>query len=175
MSRKKPIPAVMVTSLTEADKVLEELAALERQANSIKNTMNEKIDQAKAQATADMVEVATRVKILEAALSGYALANKSSLFKEKKSLDLDFGTLSFRQSSKIVTAGKGVTWDMVLEKLKDGGFTEGIRISEEVNKEALARWDDAKLEKVGAKRKTADTFGYDLKQQEPGLNQTQAA
>jgi len=175
MARKKPVPTVMISDSAEADRVLEELADLERQANVVKNALNEAIDQAKARAAEDMVEIGTRVKVLEAALSGFALANKSTLFKDKKSLELDFGTLSFRRSSKIVTAGKGVTWEMVLEKIKDQGYSEAIRIKEEVNKEALAGWDDDKLGQIAVKRKTEDSFGYELKQQDPGLSQTQAA
>lgn len=166
MGRRKPVPAVLVNSLDDADKVLEELAALERQASAITNTMNETIDSAKAKAADEMAVVAARKKLLEAALASYATMNKAELFKVKKSVELNFGILSFRLSSKVVPAGKSVNWGMILDKIKDHKFTEAISIKESVNKEVLAKWDDKKLEKVGAKIKTEDTFGYDLKQQD---------
>lgn len=168
MARKSVIPSVLVGSLADADKVLQELAELQRRENSIANTLNEKVDAAKAEAADKMGEVNTRRKILEAALSGYAITNKSELFKTKKSLDLDFGTLSFRASTSVVTAGSTVKWAMVLDKIKEKAFADGIRTKEEIDKEALMKWSDEKLAQVGAKKKTVDTFGYELKQQEPG-------
>ena len=169
MARKKPVPMVMVTSLQEADKVLEELAGLERKASAIKNAMNEKIDTIKAEAAEEMIEVEARQKELEGALSSFALMNKESLFQKRKTVDLTFGTLSFRSSTRIVAYGKGSNQKTMLIKIKEMGFWDGLRMIEELNKEALQAWDDEKLAKIGAKKKTEDTFGYDIKQQQPGL------
>lgn len=171
MTRKKPVPVVMVASLQDADKVLEELADLERRANGVKNAMNEKIDVAKAEAAEEMTPLEARKKELEGALCAFALMHKGDLFKEKKSRELDFGTLSFRLSTRIIPAGKGITLDAVLTKVKELGYLDGVRIKEELNKETMTAWDDDKLAQVGAKRKAEDTFGYQLKQQEPGLTQ----
>ncbi len=173
MARRKPVPAVLVTNLAEADKILEELADLERKTSAISNLLNETIDAAKAEAAEKTAVISARKQLLESALASYAVMNKATLFKDKKSLDLDFGILSFRRSTSIAPAGRGVTWEMILGKLKEQGLQEGIRVKESVNKEALLEWDNDKLEKVGAKRKTEDKFGYDLKQHEPG--QIQAA
>jgi phage host-nuclease inhibitor protein Gam len=171
MARKKPVPAAIVASLQDADKVLEELAELERQASAISNSLNETIDVAKAFAAEDMAVIIARKNLLESALASYAVMNKAVLFRDKKSVDLDFGVLSFRSSTSIVTAGRNITWEMVLGKLKEYDLTEGISTKESVNKDVLREWDNDKLEKVGAKRKTEDKFGYDLKQHEPGLKQ----
>ena len=171
MSRRKPVPDLLVASLKDADKVLEELSELDRRANAIKSFMNEAIDKAKSEAADQMAIVESRKKVLEAALTSYAVLNKSSLFNDKRSLELDFGILSFRRSTKIVTAKRGITWDKVLERIKELGQIEAIRAKEEVNKDTLANWDDERLESIGAKRKTEDTFGYTLKQQEPGVTQ----
>ena len=171
MARKTPVPEVLVATLTDADNVLEELARLERRTNSLRDEMNETIDAAKARAADLMVEIEARRKLLEGALSAFALLNKAELFKGRKSVELDFGSLSFRLSTRLVTAGRGVTWDKVLERLKDRGHESGIRVKEEVDKEALAAWDDETLEAVGVRKKTSDIFGYKLKQVEPGLTQ----
>jgi phage host-nuclease inhibitor protein Gam len=173
MTRKKPVPTVMVASLQDADKVLEELADLERRASGVKNSMNERIDAAKAEAAEEMLPIEARKKELEGALSAFALMHKGDLFKEKKSRELDFGTLSFRLSTRIVPAGKGITLETMLEKVKELGFLDGVRLKEELNKEAMAGWDDDQLAQVGAKRRAEDVFGYTLKQQDPG--QTMAA
>lgn len=171
MPRKKPVPTIMVASLQDADKVLEELAELERRANGIKNDMNERIDAAKAEAAEAITPLEARKKELEGALCAYALMHKAELFKDKKSRELDFGTISFRLSTKIVALRKGITMDDILTKIKELDYADGLRTKEELNKDALLGWDDDKLAQVGAKKKTDDTFGYLLKQQEPGLTQ----
>lgn len=171
MPRKKPIPALTVSSLQEADKALEELASLERQGNAIKNALNEKVDEAKAKAAEDMTPLEARKKELEGALAAFAIMNKATLFKDKKSQELDFGTLSFRLSKKIMGISRGHNQETMLSKAKELGFLDAVRNKEELNKEALAAWPEEKLSQIGAKRKTEDTFGYELKQQEPGLTQ----
>jgi len=171
MARKTPVPDVLVASLADADKVLEELAQLDRRTNAIRDEMNEKIDQAKAEASESMVEIEARRKLLDGALSSFAILNKTELFRGRKSVDLDFGILSFRQSTRLALAGRGITWEQVLERLLELGHDSGVRVKQEVDKEALASWDDEALESVGVKKKTADVFGYKLKQVEPGLTQ----
>jgi Mu-like prophage host-nuclease inhibitor protein Gam len=167
MARKKVLPDFRINDLQEADKALEELAALDRESSVIKNSLNEKIDAAKAEADSRMATVEARQKILEAALESYAALNKAALFQDRKSVELSFGSFGYRLSSKIVTAARSITWDMVLGKIRELKL-DAVRIKEEVNKDTLATWSDEQLEKVGAKRKTVDSFGYSLKQEEPG-------
>lgn len=166
MARKKVIAETLVAGPADADRVLEELADLSRRATAVKCAMNERIDAVKAEAKLEIDEIESRQKVLEAALGSFAVMNRAVYFQDRKSLELTFGTLAFRLSHRIVTAGRGVTWDQVLGRLKELGHLDGIRLKEEVDKEALAGWDDAKLERVGAKRKTEDNFGYTLKQQD---------
>jgi phage host-nuclease inhibitor protein Gam len=83
--------------------------------------------------------------------------NRSELFTKRKSLELPHGVIGFRQSTSIVAKAK-VKMAQVLERLKDLGWSEAIKTSETVNKEAMREWADGKLEAVGMERKTKDQF-----------------
>ena len=80
----------------------------------------------------------------------------------KRSLELAFGTISFRQSTRI-TLQPRVTEEMVLQALRELGLSEGIRVKEELDRAAMSDWPDSKLEIVGMKRRTVDTISVDVK------------
>ena len=96
------------------------------------------------------------------AVAVFARLNRADLFTKAKSLDLAFGTIGFRASTRIVQM-RGITSGMTLEKLHQYNFTDGIRIKEEVDKERAADWPDERLELVGLKRQTSDTFFIEIR------------
>ena len=165
MARIKPAPALVITELIQADNVLRELCEIKRTRALIEDSLNHSIDYFKTEAAAEDAPHAARQMVLETALEQYAAFNKDTLFKDKKSIDLVFGALSFRKSTSLKTLSKW-TWAMVLEKLKDLGMKKGIRVKEEPDKEAMRAWDDATLEMVGVKRCEKDEFGYELNEVE---------
>jgi len=170
MASKKTVSKLEITDIEAADKALEEMAELERKISIINVELNEAIDQARARSIEMSAPVKTRYTQLEVALKSFALLRKAELFKGKKTLDLTFGVLSFRTSSGLVTAGRGVTWGQVLERLKECGYDEAIRIKEEVNKEVIESWSADKQEEVGTKMKTIEEIKVQTKQQKPGTN-----
>ena len=120
-----------------------------------------------------------RTKITESAskIQSYAEYNKDELFKDAKSLELSFGKIGYRKSTKISV--KKTTLDMLknllygrkleLEKAeseeKRNAITvlitkiqSCIRVKEEPNKESLGLMDDAFLKTVGASRKITNDF-----------------
>lgn len=83
------------------------------------------------------------------------------MFPKSKSLDLGFGVIGFRASTKIVQV-RGVTAEMTLERMHQYHLADGIRLKEEINKEAALGWPDERLELVGLKRQQADTFFIEI-------------
>lgn len=167
-TRIKP-KAVIVADIPQAEAVLAEMAELDRALESHAAEMNEIIDQAKANAKALCAPLEARRKELEQALASFAELNKADLFGKRKSLDLGFGIIGFRLSTCIKTASK-TTWDMVLQKLKDFGFTDAVRTTESVDKDVLRGWPDERLATVGAQRKVTDEFYIEINK-EPVLAQ----
>ena len=161
MARIKPTPYI-VADLAQAEGALAEMAALDRKLEGIQIEMRERIDAAKADASQRSVALLDRRKVLEDAVAVFAKLNREKLFAKAKSLDLGFGTIGFRLSTKIAQL-RGITVEMTLEKLREFGMSDGIRIKEEINKETALGWPDERLELVGLRRQQADTFFIDVK------------
>lgn len=163
MTRIKPDPHI-VADRAQCEGALAEIAALDRKAAAIEAEMQEKIDAAKAQASQLAAPLAARRKELADAVAVYAKLNKQELFSKTKSLDLGFGIIGFRTSTKVVQVN-GITAEMTLEKLHQYNLADGIRVKEEVNKEAALGWPDERLELVGLKRQQSNTFYIEIKKE----------
>lgn len=164
MARIKPTPEV-IENRAQAEGALAEMAALDRKISGIEVEMQESIDLAKKKAAQAAAPLATRRKALADALAVFAKLNRADLFGKLKSVDLGFGVIGFRLSTKL-TQLKGVTVEMTLEKLHQYGFMDAIRIKEEPNKEAMLGWPDERLETVGLKRQQTDAFFIEIKKDE---------
>lgn len=153
---------LIIKDIQQAEGVLAEMSALGRKLSLIEGAMNEEIDDAKARAQQESAPLLARYSELEKAVKAFGTLNKSRLFAEKRSLELAFGIIAFRQSTRIVMQHR-VTEEMALQALRDLGLSEGIRIKEELDRTAMADWPDSKLETVGMKRRTVDTISVDVK------------
>ena len=138
------------------------MSAISRKLLLIEGAMNEEIDSAKARAQQESASLIARYNELEKAVKAFGTLNKSRLFSEKRSLELAFGTISFRQSTRI-TLQHRVTEEMALQALRELGLSEGIRVKEELDRTAMSDWPDSKLETVGMKRRTVGTISVDVK------------
>lgn len=164
MARIKPNPEV-VEDRAQAERALAEMAALDRKLAGIESAMQEVIDTAKATASQQANPLMARRKELADAVAVFAKLNKQELFAKARSVDMGFGVIGFRASTRISQI-RGVTVEMTLEKLRQFGLSEGIRLKEEINKEAALAWPDERLELVGLKRQMLDTFFIEIKKDE---------
>lgn len=161
MARIKPDPHV-VTDRAQAECALAEMAALDRKLAGIESVMQEAIDTAKATASQQANPLIARRKELADAIAVYAKLNRQELFAKGKSLDMGFGVIGFRASTRISQL-RGVTVEMTLEKLHQYNLADGIRVKEEINKDSCLGWPDERLELVGLKRLMLDTFFIEIK------------
>lgn len=160
MARSKP-KLYPVASLADANQALADIGALKRQITLIEAEMNTAIDQAKAAAEAAAGPLKLKIAAIDTGLQAYAEQNKKALFKDRRSHELDYGTIGFRKSSQIKPKTK-TTWAMVLGRLKEMKFANAIRTKEEVNKEEMATWPAERLDLVGARRVDKDQFWYEI-------------
>ena len=160
-ARIKPSPEI-VADRQQAEGALAEIASLDHKIEAIEHSMQETIDAAKMQASRNSAPLQARRKELADAVAVFAKLNRADLFAKAKSLDLGFGTIGFRASTRIVQV-RGITSEMTLEKLHQYNFTDGIRVKEEVDKDKAAGWPDERLELVGLKRQTSDAFFIEIK------------
>lgn len=165
MARSKPKTLYPVKDLKAANTCLGEIAQIKRAIAEINGTMNERIDQLKAEAEAQAAPMQARLNAMESGLLAFAEYNKADLFQDKRSCELDFGLLGYRKSSEIRPKAKH-TLAMILGRIKELGFGAAIRVKEEVNKDELHTWTDERLDLVGARRVEKDTFWYECKEEE---------
>lgn len=162
MARIKPDPHIVIDR-AQCEGALAEMAALDRKLSAIENEMRESIDAAKSKAAQLAGPLLARRKELADAVAVFAKMNRQELFAKSKSLDMGFGVIGFRASTRIVQV-RGVTSEMTLERLHQYNMADGIRVKEEINKDAALGWPDERLELVGLKRQQTDTFFIEITQ-----------
>lgn len=160
MTRIKPDPHI-VADRAQCEGALAEMAAIDRKLSTIENEMREAIDAAKSKAGQLAGPLQARRKELADAVAIFAKLNRQELFSKSKSLDMGFGVIGFRASTRIVQL-RGVTAKMTLERLHQYNLADGIRVKEEINKDAALGWPDERLELVGLKRQQTDTFFIEI-------------
>lgn len=166
MSGNKRMTAdpLIIGSLERADSALREMCSLQRQLDENENALNEALDTLKHNAAEKAAPLLARQKALMSAMGVYAKLNRKKLFAERKSLDRPFGVFGFRQATKIQQV-RGVSAERSLELLKENGIQGGIRIKEELDKDAMKGWPDERLELIGLARKSGNKFFVELKQE----------
>lgn len=166
MARIKADPYV-VADISRAESALMELAALERKTRTITNDLNEEIDRLKDGAKAEMDPLEARKKTLSDALGTFLKMNRTEILGTRKSRELAFGVIGFRASTAL-SQMRGVSSSMTLERLKEHGLLDGIRIKEELDKDTMRGWPEERLALVGLLRKEKDQFFIELKEERLG-------
>jgi len=151
MARLKP-KVGKIETLEEANMVLKEIGLLERELEGIDAEAHKKIADIKSVAAKEGEGIRERITYDSSLLGAYAEYNRDDLFKDKKSVQLSFGSFGYRKSTSISV--KKTTLEL-LRKLK---LDKYIRIKEEPDKEAMANLDDDTLAQVDSVRKVKDDF-----------------
>jgi phage host-nuclease inhibitor protein Gam len=149
-----------INSLEDANLVLKEIGLLERELESIDAEAHKQIADVKAAAAKKGEVLRKRIVDNAALLGAYAEYNRSELFKDRKSIELVFGSFGYRKSTSISV--KKTT----IELLKKLGKVIFIRTKEEVDKEAMAVMTDEELAMVDAVRKVKDDFFCEANKEE---------
>ncbi|MBN2157887.1 MAG: host-nuclease inhibitor Gam family protein [Spirochaetes bacterium] len=158
--RTRIASTAQIKSLNEANEALAEIGRLTLNIEAIDGKASEAIGKTKEKAAKDGEASRARIQDLENALLNYAEYYKGDLFKDRKSIPLSYGTIGYRMSTKVSI--KKATLDL-LRKLFEG---RGIRVKEEVDKDALKEWKDEDLAQVDAVKVTQDTFFYEVNRDE---------
>jgi phage host-nuclease inhibitor protein Gam len=141
-----------INSLEDANLVLKEIGLLERELESIDAEAHKQMADIKAAAVKKGEALRKRIVDNAALLGAYAEYNRSDLFKDRKSVDLVFGSFGYRKSTSLSV--KKTTLEL-LKKLNLGKY---IRLKEEPDKDAMAAMTDEELVQVDAVRKVKDDF-----------------
>jgi len=151
---------IPVQNIDDIDNLLLEIAKKQLDIDRINANVEEEIIKLKEKAKQESEGILEEINRMAESIFAYVELNKSKIFTEdKKTIELQWGMFGYRKSTKISISKS------TLELLKQLGFTEAIRIKEEVNKEEMRDWDEAKLAAVKAKKVVEDTFWYETKKE----------
>ncbi|MDR0456233.1 MAG: host-nuclease inhibitor Gam family protein [Treponema sp.] len=151
MARLKP-QGGKIESLDQANLVLKEIGILEKELESIDSEAHKQIAEIKEEAAKKGQGIRKRITDDSQMLNAFAAYNKEELFKDKKSVQLSFGSFGYRKSTSISVR------KTTLELLKKLNLDKYIRVKEEPDKEAMSVLDDDTLAQVDSVRKVKDDF-----------------
>ncbi|MDR2733396.1 MAG: host-nuclease inhibitor Gam family protein [Spirochaetota bacterium] len=151
MARLKP-NVKKIETIEDANLTLKEIGLLERELEVIDGDAHKQIAEIKTVAVKAGEPIRKRITDLSALLGAYAEYNRAELFRDKKTVQVSFGTFGYRKSTSITV--RKTTLDL-LEKL---GLEKYVRVKKEADREAMAALDDETLAQVDALRKVKDDF-----------------
>jgi phage host-nuclease inhibitor protein Gam len=127
-----------------------DIAALEAEAQ-------EKIARISAEYEEQLVPHRLLLASADKALTGLMKAEKKALFADGDVLSLPNGTLVRNQDWKVTIPRDA------LGKCEAMGFADVIKIAKNLDREAIEKWADERLFLIGAERKPATKFSYEVK------------
>ena len=152
MKKGKNIPVLQ--SWDEVDNCLREICECEIAISTITAEMNIAINDAKEKAKNLSDPLKKRADQLAVLIEAYVENARADM--DGKTKVLNFGKVGFRQSSSISVPLR--KQESIIKNLKEFGMVNCILTKETVNKEALEKYPDDDIAKVGASRKVEDRF-----------------
>ena len=149
-----PMPCKKETTLASWDEVnnaLRRLGEIEIMGQEYEGQMTLEINEIRDRYGKEFGLLAEEQAVIETDIASFVAANKAEFLKVR-SKTLDFGTLAFRVTKKIVLRNTKA----VVAAIKALGWQQYLRIKEEPDKEALDGLSDTELARIGVTRKTED-------------------
>lgn len=167
---KKGMDVVDFT-VTGAGFLVGELAEMEIQSDELTAKMNSELDGIRARYEPKLQNLRGNINIRRDALEQWAEAHKD-LFKEKRSIEFERGTIGFRVGQPQLKVLAKRTWEKVKELLcSDKDLIIYTRANISVAKDLILadrdNLSDEKLKKIGVKVVQEDTFYCEVKKDEP--------
>lgn len=155
MARKKVISAPALADWGAVDNALRDIRECQHTLAEMAVQRDRQIDSIKADYAQGALPLQNRVK-------AYVDLHRAEL--DGKSRALNFGTVGYRVSSKLMLASSRVA--EAIATLKVLGHAELIKTTETLDREALKRQPGDILQQVGAYIRTVDEFYYDVSSKE---------
>jgi len=158
--RVKPQNIVPLKNLNQVDDALFKIAQMRTKLKRIDAEAEEQINAIREKAAKEAEPLKAEIEKLENGIFAFSEYHKSELFDKKKTVELTFGFIGYRKSTKISVKKTTV------EKLKEMGLLDAIIIKESPNKEVLSQYPDEILKQADAKRVVEEKFWYEVKEEE---------
>lgn len=155
MARKR-VTEPQLKSWEEVDACLKIMGDAEDQLCVITAQMNAAIAEAKKEAEEKAAQFKETIKQNEGKIKEFTTIRKEEL--KGKSRQLTFGTVGFRQSTKLLLPQD--TAEVIL-KLRENGMADCINVKESINKDTVKSYPEEDILKIGGYLQRLDSFWYE--------------
>lgn len=155
MARKR-VTEPQLKSWEDVDVCLKALGDAENEISVITAEMNAAIAQAKKEAEERAAQFKETIKQNEGKIKEFTTIRKEEL--KGKSRQLTFGTVGFRQSTKLLLPSD--TAEVIL-KLRENGMADCINVKESINKDTVKSYPEEDILRIGGYLQRSDTFWYE--------------
>jgi phage host-nuclease inhibitor protein Gam len=157
---------IVIETRDDADRALQRIGELERFIEGAEKDAGDAIDLIRERLVDDTDIQRETLAQNEAALEAWATANKEQLFKEPRSMELNWGKIGFRWTPWKIKFLNKLKVKTIVEKLKANKMSRLIRTEESVDKEKALNYDNETLAPLGMKKVHTDEFFYEVKREE---------
>ena len=155
MARKR-VTEPQLKSWEEVDACLKAMGDAENQISVITAQMNAAFAEAKKEAEEKAAQYKEMIKQNEGKIKEFTTVRKDDL--KGKSKQLTFGTVGFRQSTKLLLPSD--TAEVIL-KLRVNGMADCINVKETINKDTVKSYPEEEILKIGGYLQRSDSFWYE--------------
>lgn len=155
MARKR-VTDPQLKNWEEVDACLKAMGDAENELSVITAEMNAAIAQAKKEAEERAAQFKETIKQNEGKIREFTTVRKEDL--KGKSKQLTFGTVGFRQSTKLLLPSD--TAEVIL-KLRQNGMADCINVKETINKDTVKSYPEEDILRIGGYLQKSDTFWYE--------------
>lgn len=155
MARKR-VTEPQLQSWEDVDACLKVMSDAENQLSVITAQMNAAIAEAKKEAEEKAAQYKEMIKQNEGKIKEFTTVRKEDL--KGKSKQLTFGTVGFRQSTKLLLPSD--TAEVIL-KLRENGMADCINVKETINKDTVKSYPEEDILRIGGYLQRLDSFWYE--------------
>lgn len=154
---KEEFGKAVVESWPDVDEALRRIGMIDLKLEEMEAELNRQVMDLRAKFAFEAKPYQQRREYLEVAVKEFVETHRADL-DGKKSRELNFGRLGFRQSTRIILRNVKA----LLQALKAKGMNDCIIVKEEISKDELKKYDDITLAALGVKKKVEDLFWYEV-------------
>ncbi len=155
MARKR-VTEPQLMSWEQVDDCLKVMSDAENQISVITAEMNAAIAEIKSDAEKRAAQFKETIKQNEGKIKEFTTICKEDL--KGKSKQLTFGTVGFRQSTKLLLSSDT---EEVIKKLRENGMADCITVKETINKDTVKSYPEDDILRIGGYLQKTDTFWYE--------------
>lgn len=149
-----------MTARDQADALLAGIRGRDKELSALHASAQAEAEKATARYKRRIEQAETKRAEMDRDLKRLMKAETAAVFDGRDKVNLKNGVLLHTQDFKVTIPRDA------LEKIKEQGWAEAVRVAESVDRPVVEAWPDERLVIIGARRRLADKYGYSLSEED---------